>query len=248
MNIIQQRNSYLKLVFSVIFMIVLYVCSFAFLTPHATAATTNSSTTSVKNEYMIAKKTVALVNNRKTYYIQKGNRVKVRKTSAINKKTKKSIVLKREVLLNGKTLRINSKDFKAVKYKTPNEYEKEIISLVNKERKKYKLPPLILDKALTYTAYFKSKDMATLNYFNHNGGTYGTWSNLIESNSGRNIRYSGENIAYGQTTPEEVMTAWIKSPGHRANILNNDYKYIGVGVYYDKKDQYYYWTQQFLTR
>lgn len=248
MYLIQQRNSNLKIVFSVIFMILLYVCSFAFSPSHATADTINSSTTSVKNEYMIAKKTVAFVNNRKTYYIQKGNRVNVRVTSVINKKTKKLIVLKREILLNGKTLQINSKDFKAVKYRTPIKYEKEIISLVNKERKKHKLSPLTLDKSITYTAYFKSKDMATLNYFNHDGGTYGIWSNLILSNTGQNVHYLGENLAYGQETPKEVISDWMKSPRHRENILNIHYKNIGVGVYYDKKNQCYYWTQHFLTR
>lgn len=49
----------------------------------------------------------------------------------------------------------------------------------------------------------------------------------------------------GDRTPEEVVTAWMNSPGHRANILNPDFKQLGVGVVY--KDGLYYWVQMFIT-
>ena len=56
----------------------------------------------------------------------------------------------------------------------------------------------------------------------------------------------GENIAAGQATPESVMEAWINSAGHRANILSDDYTYLGVGMYYKEGDTYgYYWSQEF---
>ena len=56
----------------------------------------------------------------------------------------------------------------------------------------------------------------------------------------------GENIAYGQTSPEMVMDSWMNSPGHRANILNGNYKYIGVGHYVDGTGTNY-WVQLFTS-
>jgi uncharacterized protein YkwD len=51
-------------------------------------------------------------------------------------------------------------------------------------------------------------------------------------------------VAYGQRTPAEVMDAWMNSPGHRANILNCQFKEIGVGVVPDSNGRLY-WTQDF---
>ena len=56
---------------------------------------------------------------------------------------------------------------------------------------------------------------------------------------------AGENIAMGQTSPSQVMTAWMNSEGHRANILNSSFTKIGVGVAQNANGQYY-WTQQFI--
>lgn len=57
---------------------------------------------------------------------------------------------------------------------------------------------------------------------------------------------SGENIAYGQKSPEEVMEAWMNSPGHRANILNEKFTTIGVG-YYKSANGINYWSQLFTS-
>jgi uncharacterized protein YkwD len=61
---------------------------------------------------------------------------------------------------------------------------------------------------------------------------------------GISYRTAGENIAMGQRTPEEVVKAWMDSPGHRANILNNTYTHIGVG-YVEGKNV---WTQMFISK
>ena len=53
----------------------------------------------------------------------------------------------------------------------------------------------------------------------------------------------GENIAYGQTTSEDVMNAWMNSAGHRANILGEKYTHIGIGVY--ESGGVIYWSQFF---
>ena len=55
---------------------------------------------------------------------------------------------------------------------------------------------------------------------------------------------SGENIAYGQRTPEAVMEGWMNSSGHRANILNASFRNIGVGLYQDENGVKH-WVQLF---
>ena len=55
-----------------------------------------------------------------------------------------------------------------------------------------------------------------------------------------------ENIAAGNATPEAVVDQWMHSPGHRANILNKDFKELGVGYYYKENSTYkHYWIQMF---
>jgi uncharacterized protein YkwD len=60
------------------------------------------------------------------------------------------------------------------------------------------------------------------------------------------VSYStaGENIAYGQPDAQSVVTGWMNSAGHRANILNGSFKQTGIGVY--KVNGTYYWTQEFI--
>lgn len=122
--------------------------------------------------------------------------------------------------------------------------EEEIINLVNQERKKNNLNPLIKNWQLSRTARIKSEDMATNNYFSHTSPTYGSPFNMLTD---FNIKYqaAAENIAYGQTSAEEVMNSWMNSSGHRANILNPNYNQIGVGVARNNKGVYYF-TQQFI--
>ncbi len=56
----------------------------------------------------------------------------------------------------------------------------------------------------------------------------------------------GENIAAGYATPEETVAQWMESPGHRANILNEDYTELGVGYFYREDSEYrHYWVQLF---
>ena len=57
-------------------------------------------------------------------------------------------------------------------------------------------------------------------------------------------RVAGENIAQGQRSPEQVMSGWMNSKGHRENILNEKFTNISVGVYKGSNGRYY-WTQMF---
>lgn len=122
-------------------------------------------------------------------------------------------------------------------------YEQKVVELVNVERTKAGLPALKLDTAMSDVARMKSKDMATNNYFAHQSPTYGSAGDML-TKFGINWSAWGENIASGQRTPEAVVTAWMNSSGHRANIMSTNFSRIGVG-YVTNANGTPYWTQMF---
>ena len=122
--------------------------------------------------------------------------------------------------------------------------EDEVIRLVNKERAARGLTTLAKNWQLSRVARYKSQDMINKKYFGHTSPTYGTPFQMMES-FGLRFSAAGENIAYGQKTPQEVMTAWMNSPGHRANILSAAYTQIGVGAAKTSSGTLY-WTQEFI--
>lgn len=63
--------------------------------------------------------------------------------------------------------------------------------------------------------------------------TYGSPFEMLSTFVGIVYQLAGENIALGQTTPEQVVEAWMNSEGHRENILNQSYTHIGVGYVSD---------------
>jgi uncharacterized YkwD family protein len=117
-------------------------------------------------------------------------------------------------------------------------YANQVVSLVNKERSQAGLSSLASDSALTSMALVKAKDMYSNNYFSHTSPTYGSPFDMMKS-FGISFSYAGENIAMGQKTPQDVMTAWMNSSGHRQNILNPNFTKIGVAYYNGE------WVQEF---
>ena len=109
-----------------------------------------------------------------------------------------------------------------------SEFEKQVVDLTNAERAKEGLKPLEMHSPLMEVAQAKSEDMAKNNYFSHTSPTYGSPFDQIKS-AGISYRSAGENIAQGQRTPQQVVQAWMESPGHRQNIMNANYTHIGVG-------------------
>ena len=122
--------------------------------------------------------------------------------------------------------------------------ENEVARLVNAERAKAGLPALKINWQLSRVARYKSADMAERGYFSHYSPTYGTPFHMME-NFGLRFSAAGENIAYGQRTPAEVMRDWMNSPGHRNNIMSRSYTEIGVGLAKNKNGVCY-WTQMFM--
>ena len=120
-------------------------------------------------------------------------------------------------------------------------FEHEVIRLVNEIRVEHGLQALTANWELSRVARYKSQDMVDHRYFSHTSPTYGTPFQMIRA-FGLSYRTAGENIAYGQSTPQAVVNAWMNSRGHRANILNSSYTQIGVGYVANG----HYWTQMFI--
>lgn len=109
-------------------------------------------------------------------------------------------------------------------------FEEEVVRLVNGERAKRGLSPLVHRADVKNVAEKKAMDLINSNYFSHTSPNYGSPFDMLKT-FGINYRAAGENIAKGQKTPQEVMNAWMNSSGHRANILKPNYNGIGVGYY-----------------
>ena len=121
--------------------------------------------------------------------------------------------------------------------------EQAVLKLTNAERQKAGLSPLQSDSKLMDSARAKSKDMSANRYFSHTSPTYGSPFDQMKS-FGVSYRSAAENIAQGQRSAEEVVKAWMESPGHRQNILGANFTHIGIG--YDANGNY--WTQQFIQK
>lgn len=125
---------------------------------------------------------------------------------------------------------------------TEASYAAEVVRLVNEERAKEGLSALTVDASVQAAAQVRAVEIKSA--FSHtrpNGSSCFT----ALGEQGVSYRGAGENIAYGQSSPEAVMKTWMNSQGHRANIMSEKYTKIGVGCYRDANGRYY-WTQFFI--
>lgn len=104
-----------------------------------------------------------------------------------------------------------------------------ILDHTNQERIKNNLPVLDYSEELSYAAEGKAKDMFEKNYWAHISPTGVTPWQFI-NNSGYNYVYAGENLAKDFNFSQDVVSAWLNSPSHQANILNPKYTDIGIAV------------------
>ena len=120
-------------------------------------------------------------------------------------------------------------------------YAQQVVNLVNVERAREGLTPLTLDTTVTKAANVRAMEIqSSFSHTRPNGSSFST----VLGENGVSYRGSGENIAYGQRSPEEVVTGWMNSPGHRANIMNQNFKNIGVG-HAQNSNGTQYWVQLF---
>lgn len=128
-------------------------------------------------------------------------------------------------------------------------FDARVVELTNNFRTQNGLPPLTVNVQLTRAAETHSQNMALQDFFSHTG-LDGSQPGDRAKASGYTSTFVGENIGAGYSTPEEALQGWLNSPGHRANILNPEYREIGIGYYYLENDTgqenwNHYWTQVF---
>ena len=106
--------------------------------------------------------------------------------------------------------------------------EKEVFDLINKQRINNGLSALKVDSELQRVARIKAQDMVSNSYFSHNSPTYGSPFDMLKSFK-VSYKTAGENIA-GNSSNSGAVDAWMNSSGHKANILNSNFNYTGIGV------------------
>lgn len=136
---------------------------------------------------------------------------------------------------------------------SPAKAQSRVVELVNAARGKARrcgperfaaAAPLTVSRALDEAAQRHARDMARGNYFDHRGRD-GSQPKDRVIRAGYRPRLSGENIAFGPETAEEVVAGWLDSPGHCANIMDPRFREIGVGVATGKQRGRIYWVQTF---
>lgn len=127
----------------------------------------------------------------------------------------------------------------------------DVVAIVNKARSDSGLDPLSECSTLDQSAQLHSQDMNARDFFDHTNPDGESPSDRIRLTGyfgNAKSLWTGENIAAGFSDAASVMVAWMKSPGHRANILNTKFTHLGVGIATTRSDSKYsgyIWTQNF---
>lgn len=121
-----------------------------------------------------------------------------------------------------------------------NGYAFDVLELVNRERENKGYDALLWDDELAACARERAYEIRES--FSHTRPDGSDCFTILEE-EGISYTSCGENIASGQRTPQEVMTAWMNSSGHKKNILKSGFGRLGVGCAYI--DGAYYWVQIF---
>jgi uncharacterized protein YkwD len=129
----------------------------------------------------------------------------------------------------------------------------QVVQLTNAQRTQAGLKPLTANTALTTAAQQYAGVLSSDACFAHTCPPVADLATRLKnagySFSGYTSWTYGENIAAGYQTPSAVVAGWMASPGHRANILNANFKDIGVGLVYKAGTRYgYYWVEDFGAR
>jgi uncharacterized protein YkwD len=118
-----------------------------------------------------------------------------------------------------------------------------VFDLLNQERARNGAGPLRCDPVGVQAARAHSQDMCDRGYFSHTSPEgKAPWDRLRDA--GAQFSAAGENIAMGQPTAEAVHDAWMRSSGHRRNMLNPSWDRTGIG-YVDCRGRAI-WTEVFM--
>ncbi len=112
-----------------------------------------------------------------------------------------------------------------------------VVARVNAERRAAALRPLASDAGLGRAAQSRARAMASANRLSHAG-----WESAIRREA--DAPTIAENVAYNYASADAVVDAWLRSPGHRANLLGRSFRRIGVGCVVDARARLW-WAQDF---
>ncbi len=132
--------------------------------------------------------------------------------------------------------------------KRTEQFSRRLVELTNRERLKQGLMPLKRQEDLENIANWFARDMADKQYLNHTDSSSRTVKERATSFKYEDWDELGENIASGYQTPEEVFEGWMKSPGHRKNMLSDNFTEVGFGYAQPKNCDFPYWVQEFGSR
>ena len=125
----------------------------------------------------------------------------------------------------------------------------QLVRLTNGRRASQGLPPLKAASELMNSSQYHSNWMANHNCFSHNCPGEPDWVQRIINGGYVDYVLLGENIAAGYTSANGAVQAWMESPGHRANMLNPDFREAGGGYAYSAASDYlHYWTMDYGAR
>ncbi|MFI5840075.1 CAP domain-containing protein [Catenuloplanes sp. NPDC051500] len=122
-------------------------------------------------------------------------------------------------------------------------FEAQVVSQTNAARVRAGCEKLRVSRSLAKAAEAHSAEMARRDFFSHTGANGSRFTQRTKR-AGFTAQPMGENIAWGYKNAEGVTRGWLRSPGHRRNMLNCRSTLIGVGAVRNS-DGVLYWTQEF---
>jgi uncharacterized protein YkwD len=115
--------------------------------------------------------------------------------------------------------------------------------MINEARAEVGAPALKLNSELCNAADIRAKETATS--FSHTRPDGSSFYTVLDDIDYSGSRSSGENIAAGNSTVKATFEQWMNSQGHYENMMNKNYKYVGIGYYKTNSGYTYYWAQIF---
>ncbi|MET0711371.1 MAG: CAP domain-containing protein [Jiangellaceae bacterium] len=120
--------------------------------------------------------------------------------------------------------------------------QEQVVTLTNQQRAAAGLAPLSVDVSLANAAQAHANDQATYDTMSHSGSDGSNAGTRIQR-TGYPLQNWGENVAVDFATAQQVVAAWMASPGHRANILSGNFTQIGIGIAFSA-DGSPYWAME----
>jgi uncharacterized protein YkwD len=123
------------------------------------------------------------------------------------------------------------------------DYAVEMLAMINEARAEVGAPALKLSSELCNAANIRAKEISTS--FSHTRPNGGTFYSVLDDIDYSGSRGSGENIAAGNSGVSATFKQWMESQGHYENMINTNYKYVGIGYYQTSSGYKYHWVQIF---